>query len=216
MLADGKCLQRLLTGRLPQLTAKLAITLQQPAGEQLTTGAAPYPLVVAKGVDETAAKAGLASLGGSLAENPADEGQGPAPAFGQDEVDGVQTNSFRVSPTVQLTYAVFDGLAAAATDPAGVAELIQGDGGLADDDLYERATDGFGDDVSLQAFLDLEGLVNVGEQAGLAEDPVYATFAGDFRRLDALGVAVSDDGDVLATDARLLIGDSGGSEPSSD
>ena len=122
----------------------------------------------------------------------------------------MQTNSFRVSPTVQLTYAVFDGLAAAATDPAGVAELIQGDGGLADDDLYERATDGFGDDVSLPGLPGPRGAGRVGEQAGLAEDPVYATFAGDFRRLDALGVAVSDDGDVLATDARLLIGDSGG------
>ena len=46
----------------------------------------------------------------------------------------------------------------------------------------------------------------MGEQPGLAEDPLYATFAGEFRRLDALGLAVTDD-DVLATDARLLFGE---------
>ena len=111
------------------------------------------------------------------------------------------------SPTVELTYAVFDGLAAIATNPDGVAAMIEGDGGLADQDRYQRATDGFPDQVSLQAYLDLDGLVAIGEAAGLAEDPLYATFAGDFRRLEALGLAVSSDGDVLATDARLLVGD---------
>jgi len=160
--------------------------------------------VAADGVDETAAKAGLAALGGTVASQ--SRGGASTPAFGQAEVDGVQTNTVRVSPTLELTYAVADGVAAAATDPAGVAELLGGDGGLADEDLYERATDGFPDEVSLQAYLDLEGLVSFGEQAGLAEDPVYATFAGDLRRLDALGVAVSNSDDVLATDARLLIG----------
>ncbi len=106
----------------------------------------------------------------------------------------MQTNTVRVSPTVELTYAVFDGLAAIATDPAGVAAMIEGDGGLADQDRYQRATDGFPDQVSLQAYLDLDGLVAIGEAAGLAEDPLYATFAGDFRRLEALGLAVSTDG----------------------
>ena len=119
----------------------------------------------------------------------------------------MQTNTVRVSPTVELTYAVFDGLAAIATNPDGVAAMIEGDGGLADQDRYQRATDGFPDQVSLQAYLDLDGLVAIGEAAGLAEDPLYATFAGDFRRLEALGLAVSSDGDVLATDARLLVGD---------
>ena len=36
---------------------------------------------------------------------------------------------------------------------------------------------------------------------------MYATFAGDFRRLEALALAVSGDDDVLATDARLLVGE---------
>lgn len=196
-------------GLLEALGDELAVTLEPAPGGGAATetapapAAAPYVLFAASGVDEGDAQDALASLGGSL-----------TPEFGQDEVDGVQTNSVRVSPTVELTYAVFDGLAAVATDPAGVAQLIAGDGGLADDDLYERATEGFPDEVSLQLYLDLEQLVATGEAAGLAEDPVYATFAGDFRRLDALGLAVSDSDEVLATDARLLIGDAPDNAPS--
>jgi len=199
-------------GLLQALGDELAVTVQSPPGGDAAAGA-PYLLFAASGVDEAAARDGLASLGGSLTDKPGSGGNGPAPAFGQDEVDGVQTNSVRVSPTVELTYAVFDGVAAVATDPAGVEDLISGDGGLDDSDLYERATDDFPSPVSLQVFLDLERLVATGEAAGLAEDPVYATFAGDFRRLDALGLAISDADDVLATDARLLIGDAPANEP---
>ena len=47
--------------------------------------------------------------------------------------------------------------------------------------------------------------MELGEQLGLAEDPVYATFAGDFRRLEALALAVTEDDELLSTDARLLL-----------
>lgn len=191
-------------GVLEALGDEAAIALEPPAGGDLAAEA-PYGLFAADDVDEVAARAGLAALGGSLTQG--SRGGGAAPAFSQEDVEGVQTNTVRVSPTVELTYAVFDGLAAIATNPDGVAAMIEGDGGLADQDRYQRATDGFPDQVSLQAYLDLDGLVAIGEAAGLAEDPLYATFAGDFRRLEALGLAVSSDGDVLATDARLLVGD---------
>ena len=189
---------------LEALGDEAAVALEPPAGGDLATGA-PYALFAADDVDEVAARAGLAALGGSLTQRL--RGGGAAPAFGQEDVEGVQTNTVRVSPTVELTYAVFDGLAAIATDPAGVAAMIEGDGGLAGQDRYQRATEGFPDQVSLQAYLDLDGLVAIGEAAGLAEDPLYATFAGDFRRLEALGLAVSTEDDVLATNARLLVGD---------
>ena len=178
-------------GVLEALGDEAAIALEPPAGGDLAAEA-PYGLFAADDVDEVAARAGLAALGGSLTQR--SRGGGAAPAFGQEDVEGVQTNTVRVSPTVELTYAVFDGLAAIATDPAGVAAMIEGDGGLADQDRYQRATEGFPDQVSLQAYLDLDGLVAIGEAAGLAEDPLYATFAGDFRRLEALGLAVSSDG----------------------
>ena len=104
----------------------------------------------------------------------------------------MQTNSLRVSPTVELTYAVFDGLAAIATDPAGRRALDRGRR------RPRRAR-------ALRARhrgLPRRGLAarlprprragRARRAAGLAEDPLYATFAGDFRRLEALGLAVSD------------------------
>jgi hypothetical protein len=130
--------------------------------------------------------------------------------FGDQQIEGVDAHSLQVSPAVELTYAVFDGLAAVATNPAGIADLAGGDGGLDGDSTYQQATAGFGDKPSLLAYFDLAGLVEVGERSGLAEDPAYATFAGDFRSLDALGLEISKSDEVLATDARLLLrGDPG-------
>ncbi|MDX6583071.1 MAG: hypothetical protein QOI10_2255 [Solirubrobacterales bacterium] len=180
----------------------------EPGPDQAGATAAtvpPYLLFVADGVDEEEARKGLAALEAPLADAVDTGSDLQAPVFGQQEVSGVETNSLRVSPAVELTYAVFDGLAAIATDPAGVAGLIDDDGGLDEHQLYQRATDGFPDQVSVLAYLDLADLVTIGEQAGLAEDPLYATFAGDIRRLEALGLAVSTDDDVLATDLRLLV-----------
>ena len=184
-----------------------AFALEPPPGEGETplTGL-PYLLFVAGGVDEDAARRGLAALAGPLSGTVQTGNDGQAPVFGQDEVAGVETNRVRVSPTVELTYAVFDDLAAIATDPAGVAGVIEDAGGLNEAARYEQATEDFPDQVALQAYLDLEGLVDTGERAGLAEDPVYAAFAGEFRRLDAFALAVDVAEDLLATDARLLIG----------
>ncbi len=164
----------------------------------------PYALFVASGVDEAEARAALAALQAPLAAAVSAGNAGNAPAFGEQQIGGVDARSLQVSPAVELTYAVFDGLAAVATNPAGIADLA-GDGGLDQDSTYKRATEGFGDEPSLLAYFDLAGLVEVGERSGLAEDPAYATFAGDFRSLDALGLEISSSDDVLATDARLLL-----------
>lgn len=170
-------------------------------------GALPYLLFVAAGVEEEDARRALAALQRPLVEA-ADPGSDlQAPVFGEAEVSGVETNSLRISPTVELTYAVFDELATIATDPAGVAGLIDDQGGLDEQELYQRATEGFPGEVALAAYFDLGGLVTTGERAGLAEDPLYVTFAGDFRRLEALAISVSGDDELLATDARLLVGE---------
>ena len=121
--------------------------------------------------------------------------------FGEDEVDGVDGPSLRVSPTVNLTYAVFDGLAAVATDPAAIGELTPATAASTSATSTSAPTDGFPDEVSLLAFLDLGDLVALGEQRGLAEDPVYATFAGDIRRLDGAR-ARGQRGDGLARHRR--------------
>jgi hypothetical protein len=166
--------------------------------------ALPFVEFVADDVDEEAARRALASLQGPVVDA-IGGGALQAPVFGQQQFGDVQARSLRISPTVELTYAVFDGLAAIATDPAGIERLVDGEGGLDSSDLYERATEDFDDEVSLLAYLDLSGLVELGESLGLGEDPVYATFAGEFRLLEALGLAVSNDDELLSTDARVLV-----------
>ena len=201
---------------LEALGGEAAFALATATGRRPVEGL-PFLEFVADDVDEDAARRALASLQGPLADA-VDPGSGlQAPVFGEQQIGGVEARSLRISPTVELTYAVFEGLAAIATDPAGIEQLVAGDGGLDESELYQRATEDFADEVSLLAFLDLAGLVGLGERLGLAEDPVYATFAGEFRRLEALGLAVTSDSELLSTDARLLVSEpeAGGDEAQS-
>ena len=177
-------------------------------------GALPYAGFVADGVDEPSVRKALASLQDPLAAAVGPGQNLQAPAFEERELAGVDARSLRLSPSIELTYAVFDGIAAIASDPAAIEQLAEGSGGLDSAERFERATDAFEDEVSLLAYLDLERLVALGEGLGLAEDPTYATFAGEFRRLDALGLAVVADSQTLASDARLLFGDA--EEPETD
>ena len=177
-------------------------------------GALPYAGFVADGVDEPSVRKALASLQDPLAAAVGPGQNLQAPAFEERELAGVDARSLRLSPSIELTYAVFDGIAAIASDPAAIEQLAEGSGGLDSAERFERATDAFEDEVSLLAYLDLERLVALGEGLGLAEDPTYATFAGEFRRLDALGLAVVADSQTLASDARLLFGEA--EEPETD
>jgi hypothetical protein len=134
-------------------------------------------------------------------------------------VDGVTAHSVQVSPTVNLTYAIADTVLLIATDPAAVKQLAGEPPPLAEDPTFKEATDGLPSSVSLLAYLNLGGLITLGEQAGLAQDPAYETFAPEIRKLQALGLAVQESPTQLATDLRLLVGSeasagaSGGGKP---
>ena len=116
----------------------------------------------------------------------------------------------RLSPTVDLTYAIDGSTLVLATDPAAVEQLASGEGGLDEEELFERATDGLGGDLSLLGYLDLGGLIALGESAGLGEDPAYVTFASEIQELRALALAIQSSPDELSTDARLIVGGSAG------
>ena len=68
-------------------------------------------------------------------------------------------------------------------DPAGVEQVVRGKGGLDAEDLYGGRPTGFPASVSMLAYLNLGGLVALAESSGLAEDPAYATFAAEVRKL---------------------------------
>ena len=59
---------------------------------------------------------------------------------------------------------------------------------------------------SLLAYLNLRGLIAVGERAGLAANPGYRALAPEIHRLEALGISVASAPDDLETSVRLLVG----------
>jgi hypothetical protein len=167
-------------------------------------GATPYVELLASEVDEERARDALARLQGPVSRS-VDRDLG-APVFSEEELGDVKAQVLRISPTAQLTYAIFDQKLAIASDPAGVRRAVTDDGdGLAASERYERATEDLPDEPGLLAYLDVAELLRFGERSGLAVDPAYATFAPDLRRLEAFALGVETDDDILRADARLLV-----------
>ena len=178
---------------LAALGGEAALALE-PARRPRAGAARPYLALVAAGVDEQRARRALAGAAGSRSPRPSIPAAtcrrrcsaSARSAGSRRAACGSRRRSS--SPT-----RVFDGLAAIATDPAGVARSIADQGGLADAELFRRATEELRRrrQVSLLGYLDLGGLVAIGEQLGLAEDPRLRHLRGELRRLEALGFAVS-------------------------
>jgi hypothetical protein len=89
------------------------------------------------------------------------------------------------------------------TDPAGVAQVRSGEGGLAGSGAFEAATDSLPDEVSALVFLNLDEFLGLAEQAGLAEDPLYASLSDDLSRVGSLGLAVNAGDDQLKSELFL-------------
>lgn len=188
------------TDLLPSLGSEAAFALQPAAGGS----GVPYLEFLSSGIDAERADRALASLQAPIVEalNPT---TGQAPAFSEHKVGDVTAHSVQLSPTVDLTYAIAGTILLVATDPAAVKQLTAENGGLSDDDAFREATDGLTSSVSLLAYLNLSGLLTLGEQAGLAQDPAYAAFAPELHKLTGLGVAVRESPTELATEVRLIV-----------
>jgi hypothetical protein len=161
--------------------------------------ATPYLSFLAEGVDEERARRALARLQRPIAVALDPDLQ--APVFGRREIGGLAVQSLRLSPTVDLTYAVFDSKVVVATDPAGIEQVTGDDDGLDGAERFRRATEGFPEEPSLLAYLNLGDLVALGEGQGLAD--ILGPYLEDARLLEALGLAVEGDQDSLSTDLRL-------------
>lgn len=199
---------------LPALGDEAGFVIEPRAGDpDAPFAAAPFLEFVARGVDVEAAREALARLQRPVVDALEDAVELRTPVFSQIEVGGVEAHTLPVSPLIDLTYALVGDLAVIATDPAGVERLAAEGPRLDGAAAFERATAGFEDEVSLLAFFDLRELVSLGERLGLSEDPVYAAFAGEIRSLVALGIAVRNGEDVLATDVRLIVDEGEGDAP---
>jgi hypothetical protein len=187
-----------------ELGGELPPGAEAPA-EQLPFSGVPYLELVAEDVDEEEAREVLADLQVPISKALDPDESGQAPVFEGEDVEGVNVRSLRVSPTVNLTYALFDGKLVVATDPAGVRQVRAGSGNLEDSDAYERATEDFPDELSALLYLNLGDLIALAEQEGLAADPAYALFAPEVRELEALGLAVTRSEDGIEARMRLVV-----------
>ena len=176
-----------------------------PSGRPGSSPATPILTFIAGPLDTATVDKALADLEAPVA-NALD-----ASGFDTHAVEGTKVRSLRVSPAIDLTYAIVDSLLVIATDPDGVAAVSTGDSALADAALFDQATADLPDVVSVLGYLNLDGLIALGESAGLASDPAYAAFAPELQRLEALAVAVQSTPSELSTDANLIIGPASGS-----
>ena len=192
---------------LPSLGTEAAFALQPAAHDRRV----PYLEFLSSGVDAERAGRALASLQRPLvaALSPS---TGQVPTFNERRIGDVTAHSVQISPTVDLTYAIAGSILLVATDPAAVKQLVTEAGGLDEDAAFKEATDGLTSSVSLLAYLNVSGLLTLGEDAGLARDPAYAALAPELHKLTALGVAVRQSPTELATDIRLIIGPEGGKD----
>lgn len=198
---------------LPLLGSEAALSLQPVAATADSTVpgvapdiATPYVSLIAEGVDPAAARRSLARLQGSVARALAASEKGKPATWETIQIAGLQAESLAVSPAVDLTYAAWDDLLVIATDSLGIEQARSIDGGLDESQRFRDVTEGMPESVSLIAYLDLAGLLDLGEQAGLAVDPTYTTYAPDLRSLTAAALTVAAGDERIATDLRIAVG----------
>jgi hypothetical protein len=170
------------------------------------TDAVPFASLIVDGVDEDKANVALARLQRPLLRSLSAGGR-QIPSFKTEDVDGVNVHSVQASPTVNLSYAVFDGKLVISTQPDGVAAVRSSGDNLAGTVGYEDAVDPLPDEVSALVFLNLEEVFGLAQQAGLVQDPLYASLSEDISHIRSLGVAVRGSDDELRSELFLATHD---------
>jgi len=170
------------------------------------TAAAPYATLIVDDVDEGAATDVLASLQAPLLRS-LSAGQAQIPSFQSRDIDGIQVRSVQISPSIDLSYAVFDGKLVISTQPQGISQVRSSGDDLAGTSAFQDATDRLPDRVSALVFLNLNEVLGLAQRAGLAENPLYASLSEDISRVGSLGLAVNGSEDELQSELFLAIHD---------
>jgi hypothetical protein len=182
---------------LPALGGQAALVAQP-------TGGVPYASLIVDGVDESKARDALASLQQPILRSIGNGGP-QIPSFQSRDVDGVTVHSVQLSPSVDLSYAIFDGKLVISTQPQGIAQVRSSGNDLADTEAYKAATNPLPDRVSALVFLNLDEVLGLAQEAGLAEDPLYASLSEDISHAQSLGLAVRGSDEELRSELFLAI-----------
>jgi hypothetical protein len=182
---------------LPALGGQAALVAQP-------TGGVPYASLIVDGVDESKAADALAALQQPILRSIGTGGH-QVPSFRSTDIDGVTVHSVQLSPSVDLSYAIFDGKLVISTQPQGIAQVHSGGNDLAGTHAYEAATGPLPDRVSALVFLNLDEVLRLAQEAGLAEDPLYASLSEDISHAQSLGLAVRGSDEELRSELFLAI-----------
>jgi hypothetical protein len=151
---------------------------------------APILTFVVDGVDEREALDMLSRLQPALIRLVGTQELGQAPTFGSADVAGVTAVTANLAPGLELSYAAWDGRLVVSTALKGIAAVRKGEG-LPGTDSFDSVLGGRPSALTALVFLDLNQLLTLGEQAGLAEDPRYLAVRDDLQKLRAAGAVVS-------------------------
>jgi hypothetical protein len=166
--------------------------------------AGPTLTLIVDDVEEEAALDLLARLQPALSHLLRAEELGQAPTFGAVEVEGVTAATARLAPGLELSYAAWDGRLVVSTSLAGIAAVRRADG-LPGSDRFEAVLGDRPDAPAALVFLDLDQLLALGEQAGLAEDPRYLAVRDDLQKLRAAGAVLSRERDFTTAELTFQI-----------
>src|SRR4051794_5818509 len=210
---------------LAQLAARARATLERRAGVHLDRDVlsvlrgeavlvvlpavpAPTLAVVAKTPDEKRTREALAKLQLPLARlfAPPSAGGGQAPTFQDRDIGGdVDAFQLRLTPTVELDYAVFDGKLVIATSLAGIRRIKDHRQSLTDDAAFQSVLSSRPSTATSLVFLDFGQLLSVSERTGLGQDPAYLAVRDDLRRVRAAGVATSAGKDETTAEITIAL-----------
>lgn len=160
--------------------------------------AAPVLTFVLDDIEEERALDVLSRLQPALIDLVGSEELGQAPTFGAAEVAGVTAATANLAPGLQLSYAAWDDRLVVSTALEGIAAVRKEDG-LPGTDGFDAVLGDRPPIVSALVFLDLNQLLTLGEQAGLAEDPGYLAVRDDLQKLRAAGAVVSREEENFTT-----------------
>jgi hypothetical protein len=209
---------------LAQLTARARATLERRTGVDLDRDVlsvlreeaalfvlpavpAPTLAVVAKTPDEKRIREALAKLQLPLARlfAPPSTGAGQAPTFQDRDIGGVDAFQLRLTPTVELDYAVFDGKLVIATSLAGIRRIKEHKQSLTDDAAFQSVLSSRPSTVTSLVFLDFGQLLSLSERTGLGQDPAYLAVRDDLHRVRAVGVATSAGKDETTAEITIAL-----------
>jgi hypothetical protein len=186
--------------------AKDVMPLLDHRGALIATPGDPVPALtlVVDDVDETQALNVLAQLQPALITMLGARELGQAPTFGSADVQGVTAATAHLAPGLELSYAAWDGRLVVSTSLAGIGAARKAEG-LSGTDGFDAVLGDRPDKLSALVFLDLNQLLTLGEQAGLAEDPRYLALRDDLQKLRNAGAVLTREGEFTTAELTFQI-----------